>query len=348
MDLEHGRHQGKEESFAVSFEALLFFRILIFPGFLFLFFFALFCDWFERKLMARMQNRMGPSYTGPFGILQPLADYIKLLTKEDIIPEHAEKLLFVLTPFFSFSIFMLSVFYFPIDGLNVFFDVGFEGDLVFVLALVTFAHFALFLSGWASRNIYCGIGAVRILTQFIGYDVPLLILAIGPAFVAGSLSLTKIASIQNIPFALLIPWVFAPFLLALQAELEEDPFDIPHAETEIVAGYGTEFSGRKFAFIRLSKDIQIVFGAVLTVTLFLGGPYGPVFFGQPSIWFTVWFVIKTLLVISIFEFVEAVCARLRIDYVVKANWRFMIPLAILCVALTVFCMPFIQSLMVVV
>lgn len=328
----------------MSLDAVFFFRVLVFPGFLFLLLLALFCDWFERKLMARMQNRMGPSYAGPFGILQPLADYIKLLTKEDIVPENVSGFLFFLAPLLSFSLFMLSVFYFPIDGANVFSNGGFEGDLIFVLALVTFAHFTLFLSGWSSSNPYSEIGAVRILTQFIGYDIPLLILAIGPAFIAGSLSLAKIAESQSVPFAILVPWVFLPFLLALQAELEEDPFDVPHAETEIVAGYETEFTGRKLAFIRLSKDIQIVFGALLTTELFLRGSSGPVIFGSPNIWFTVWLILKVLFVIFILEFVEAVCARLRIDQIVKANWKLMVPIAVLSLALTAIYTPFIRSL----
>ena len=323
----------------------IFFRILVFPGFLFLFVLILFCDWFERKIMARMQNRMGPSYTGPFGILQPLADYIKLLTKEDIIPHHARQFLFSLTPIISFSIFMLSIFCFPLDGINVFSNYGFEGDLLFVLALVTFAHFFLFLSGWSSSNPYSGIGAVRILMQFIGYDIPLIISAIGPAFLAGSLSLAKIASMQTIPFALLTPWTFILFLVALQAELEEDPFDVPHAETEIVAGYGTEFSGRKLAFIRLAKDTQIVFGAVLTATLFLGGPYGPVFSAPPSLWFTIYFVLKVLFVIALLEFVEAICARLRIDHVVRGNWRMITPAVLLSVILTILSAPYIRLFM---
>ena len=329
----------------MGLDVAFFFRILIFPGFLFLFTFTLFCDWFERKIMARMQNRMGPSYTGPFGILQPLADYIKLLTKEDIIPHHARRFLFTLTPIVSFSLSMLSIFCFPLDGMNIFSNRGFEGDLLFVLALVTFAHFLLFLSGWSSSNPYGWIGAARIITQFVGYDIPLIISTLGPAYLAGSLSLAKISSSQTVPFALLTPWTFILFLISLQAELEEDPFDVPHAETEIVAGYGTEFAGRKLAFIRLSKDTQIIFGAALAATLFLGGPYGPVFFNPPNFWFIVYFALKVLFVIAVLEFVEAVCARLRIDHVIRGNWRVIVPASLISLILTVISSPYIRFLM---
>jgi len=322
---------------------LLIFRVLIFPGFLFLLSLTLFCDWFERKIMARMQNRMGPTYTGPFGILQPLADYVKLLTKEDITPRRVGGVIFAVTPVVSFALFMLSAFYLPIDGLNVFHNVGFEGDLILVLSLITLAHFTLFLSGWSSANPYSALGATRILVQFLGYDIPLIMLAAGSALMTGSLSLRAIAAKQSVPLAILMPWAFVPFLLVLQAELEEDPFDIPHAETEIVAGYETEFAGRKYAFIRLSKDLQVVFGAALASNLFLGGPYGPLLFGPSAFWFTFWFVLKVLIVIFVMELIEAICARLRIDHVVKANWSLMFPVAVLSLALTVIAVPWLRG-----
>ncbi|RJS85896.1 NADH-quinone oxidoreductase subunit H [Candidatus Bathyarchaeota archaeon] len=160
-------------------------------------------------------------------------------------------------------------------------------------------------------------------------------LAAGPAIITGSLSLHKIASNQSLPIAILAPWIFIPFLFVLQAELEEDPFDIPHAETELVAGYGTEFSGRKFAFIRLSKDLQLVLGAALASTLFLGGPFGPSLFGPPTLWFTVWFIVKILLIIFLIELVEAICARLRIDHVIRVNWSFIFPVAVISIAITI-------------
>ena len=318
-------------------------RALVFPGFLFLLVLVLFFDWFERKVSARFQNRMGPSYAGPFGILQPIADYIKLFSNEDITPEHTNKLLFIVAPVLAFSLFVFGLFYIPIDGSNMILNSSFEGDLLLVLIIVSLGNFAIFLSGWASLNPYSGIGATRILTQFLGYDIPLILLAIGPAFLSKSLSIVNITASQSLPFALVIPWSCALFIIVLQAELEKDPFDIPHAETEIVGGYETEYSGRKLAFIKLSEDFQFLIGASLVTVLFLGGSNGPVFFGMTELWSAIWFIIKTLGVVFVLEYVGNVSARLRIDQVVHGNWKYLIPLSILSLALTVIVEPLLRS-----
>lgn len=325
-------------------DLVFFLRVLIFPGFIFLLAFGLFCDWFERKVRARMQNRMGPSYTGPIGLLQPIADYIKLLTKEDIIPAQATRFLFTVAPVLALSLFVFTFYYIPIDGLNIIPNSSFEGDLILVLVLITIAEFTMFLSGWSSTNPYSGIGATRVLTQFLGYDIPLIVFAIGPAFLSGSLSIATIAAKQTVPFVALTPWTFILLVITLQAELGKDPFDIPHAETEIVAGYVTEFSGRKLAFIEIAKDIQVVLGAALVTVLFLGGPYGPVLFSPSAIWYTFWFIVKVLAVIFLLEYAGSVAARLRIDQVVKANWRLMIPVSLLTLALTIICEPLLSPL----
>jgi NADH-quinone oxidoreductase subunit H len=203
------------------------------------------------------------------------------------------------------------------------------------MALITIANFFLFLSGWASSNPYGEIGATRVLTQFLGYDIPLILLALAPAFIAGSLTISVIAANQYLPFALLAPWAFVLFIVTLQAELEKDPFDIPHAESEVVGGLETEFGGGKLAFLRLTRDVQIVFGAALVVELFLGGPYGPVFFGLPEFWYFLWFVVKLLAVVVITEYVTCLFARLRIDQVLSANWKVLLPLSVLSLVLTV-------------
>ena len=309
--------------------------MLVFPGFTFLFFFTMFCDWIERKIEARMQNRMGPTFTGPAGILQPFADVVKLLTKEDIVPRGAKKTVFRLAPILSFSIIIFALSFLPIDGAAAIPNSSFDGDLIFIMALITLANFFLFLSGWASANPYGDIGAARVLTQFLGYDIPLFLLALAPAFLAGSLTISVIAANQYLPFIILAPWAFVLFVITLQAELEKDPFDIPHAESEVVGGLETEFCGGKLAFLRLTRDVQIVFGAALVVELFLGGPNGPVLFGLPAFWYFLWFVLKLLAVVVITEYVTCLFARLRIDQVLTANWKILLPLSVLSLTLTI-------------
>jgi len=312
----------------------LLFRVLVFPGFLFILMLTLFCDWVERKIEARMQNRVGPAVAGPAGILQPLADFIKLLTKEDIVPRNAKSKIFKVAPIVAFSMLVFAMSFLPVDGNSAIPNSSFSGDLVFVLALVTVANFLLFLSGWASANPYGSIGAARVLTQFLGYDIPLFMFALAPAFLAGSLNIGEIASGQYLPFFVLAPWAFVLFIITLQAELEKDPFDIPHAESEVVGGLETEYCGGRLAYLHLTRDVQIVFGASLVVVLFLGGPYGPVFFGPPEIWYTLWFVLKLLAVVVISEYITCLFARLRIDQVVTANWRLLTPLSVISLILT--------------
>ncbi|MBC7129774.1 NADH-quinone oxidoreductase subunit H, partial [Candidatus Bathyarchaeota archaeon] len=161
------------------------------------------------------------------------------------------------------------------------------------------------------------------------------LLALAPAFLARSLGLSGIASSQSVPFAIIAPWAFILFIITLQAELEKDPFDIPHAETEVVGGYETEYSGRRLAFLKLAKDVQIILGAALAVELFLGGPYGPVLFGPPAVWYTIWFIVKLIAVIIVTEYLTCVFARLRIDQVVSGNWRLLLPLSVLSLAAAV-------------
>jgi NADH-quinone oxidoreductase subunit H len=313
----------------------LFFRVLVFPGFTFILFFTLFCDWVERKIEARMQSRVGPAIAGPAGILQPIADFIKLLTKEEIIPRDAKKNVFRVAPIVAFSVMVFAICFLPIDGSSAISQSGFAGDLIFIMALVTVANFFLFMSGWASANPYGDIGAARVLTQFLGYDIPLFLLALAPAFLAGSLTISIIAANQYLPFIVLAPWGFVLFIVALQAELEKDPFDIPHADSEVVGGLETEYCGGKLAFLHLTRDVQIVLGAALVVELFLGGPYGPVFFGLPEFWYSLWFVLKLLAVVIITEYVTCLFARMRIDQVLTANWRILLPLSVLSLALTI-------------
>ncbi|MGE5574706.1 MAG: NADH-quinone oxidoreductase subunit H, partial [Ignavibacteria bacterium] len=152
---------------------LLIFRILVFPGFTFIVLLTLFCDWVERKIEARIQNRVGPMVAGPAGILQPLADIIKLLSKEDIEPRDAKKFIFRYAPLAAFAIMVFAFCFLPVDGASVLSATGFPGDLIIILVFATIANFLLFMAGWASCNPYGTIGSARVLTQFLGYDIPL-------------------------------------------------------------------------------------------------------------------------------------------------------------------------------
>jgi NADH-quinone oxidoreductase subunit H len=283
-----------------------------------------------------MQNRMGPSFTGPSGLLQPVADFIKMLTKEEITPCESKKNVYRFSPILALSVLVFALCFLPIDGSSVIPGVSFAGDLIFVMALVSVANFLLFLAGWSSSNPYSSIGAARVLTQFLGYDIPLVLLALAPAFLAKSLTISTIVSSQWLPFAILAPWAFVLFIVTMQAELEKDPFDVPHAESEVVAGHETEYSGGKLAFLKLARDVQIVFGSALITVLFLGGSNGPVPFGfLPQFWGTLWFVIKVIAMVVVSEYLTVIFARLRIDQVVRANWRILLPLALLSLILTI-------------
>jgi NADH-quinone oxidoreductase subunit H len=260
------------------------------------------------------------------------------LNKEDITPRDAKKTIFKFAPLAAFTIMIFALCFIPIDGASVLSTSGFSGDLIIILAFATVANFLLFLAGWASCNPYGTIGSARVLTQFLGYDIPLFLIALTPAFIAGSLQMANIALFQSthiLPFIVLAPWAFVLFVITMQAELEKDPFDVPHSESELVGGLETEFTGAKLAFLHLTRDVQVVFGSALVVELFLGGPYGPVFFGASWFWYTLWFVLKLLVVVAITEYITVVFARLRIDQVLSGNWRILLPAALLSLMLTV-------------
>jgi len=307
-------------------------RVLIYPGALFLIFLAFLYEWVDRKFLARVQNRYGPLYTGPSGILQPFADFLKLLSKEDIIPAAADRLLFNLTPIAYSTLPLVALLVIPIDGGKA--VLAFDGDLIFVMFLLTLIVITVFLAGLGSMSRFSIIGGVRAALQMLGYEIPMGLAVIGPAVAAGSLSITDIVRWQSTGLRWLIllqPLGFAILVCCMLAELEYVPFDIPEAETEIVAGWRTEFSGRKLALIRLGKDLEVVLASALLASLYLGG-------AQPlySLPGSITFLIKTVLVVLLFTFLRGVFARFRIDQMVSGMWRYMVPLAILQVMLVEF------------
>jgi len=301
--------------------------LVVFPGLLFLFFYSTFVEWFDRKVYARLQNRMGPTHTGRSGLLQPIADFIKLMAKEDIVPDQADKKLFAALPVVGLAVVLTAGLLLPVWNINpaAAGPVSFSGDVIVLLYLLSLPTLILFLAGWASTNAFSIIGGTRVLTMLFGYEVPLFLAVLSPAVLAGSWRLAEIAAFYRAHPLLILPNLlgFGVALIAVQAKLERTPFDIPHAETEIVGGTFTEYSGKKLAFFRLMADVELVVAAGLLATVFLGG------FGGGFISAFVQFILKTLLVVFLLSILRAVTGRIRIDQVVTFAWKWLAPLAVL-------------------
>jgi len=299
--------------------------LLIYPGVAFLVLLSLFYEWVDRKFVARLQNRYGPLYTGPSGILQPLADIVKLLSKEDIEPRGIDRGLFRTIPILMLAIPLLGLLLVPIAGQTAL--IAFEGDLIFIIFLLTVVAASVFLAGYTSANRFGAIGGVRAALQMLGYEVPLSVSLIGPAVIAGSLSISKIVEWQRhtgLWMILMQPVGFAISILCFLAELERIPFDIPEAETEIVAGWMTEYSGRKLALLRLATDVETVLACGLLTALYLGGP------AAPTPWLSIaWFLVKSIAVLLIISNLRALFARFRIDQMISGCWKYLVPLSML-------------------
>ncbi len=299
-------------------------NVLVFPGLGFLFALALFSEWVDRKTVARLQNRVGPLYTGPGGILQPLADLLKLLSKEDIVPAAADPVMFATIPILTLALAVTPLFLIPIASTSAL--VWFEGDLVFIMFVMTLIALTLFLAAWSATNRFSTIGGLRVVLQMLGYEIPLTLAVIGPAIAANSLSVSQIVQAQGGGFGYLVtqPLGFVVLVVGFLAELHMVPFDVPEAETEIVAGWLVEFSGKKLALLRLAKDFELVLAAALMTALYLGGPTGP-----GSLPPVVYFVVKLLPCVLILSNLRALFARFRIDQVLHGAWKYLTPLALL-------------------
>jgi len=311
----------------VSEEIWALIQIFIFPGFLFLFSLAFFTEWLDRKIVARFQNRYGPLHVGPKGILQPLADFIKLLSKEDITPLMADKVPFNLMPVLLLALAITPLFCIPVIGSEAL--ISFEGDLIVIMFIMSLIALLAFVGGWASTSRFSSIGGIRAGLQMFAYEIPMNLAMIGPAVSARSLSISKIVDwqIQGLWNLFLQPIGFAVLIICLMAHLQKVPFDIPEAESEIVTGWIVEFSGKKLAFIRLAKDFEFVLASALIVSLFLGGPYGPQYL-SPII-----YLVKFFLCVFILSNLRAAFARYRIDHLLTGAWKYLTPLALLQISL---------------
>ncbi len=324
--------------------------LLVFPGVIFLFAFSTFAEWFDRKVYARLQNRIGPLHTGSSGILQPVADFIKLLSKEDVVPAGADKGIFNVLPLVSLASAIAAFMMVPIFRVHLPFT-SFPGDLIVIIYLLSIPTIVYFLAGWHSTNYFAMLGSFRNLTQLFGYEVPLFLALLAPAMLAGAWQSGvwlpanwQISSIGSfyMQHPYLIPFNIIGFivaLIALQAKLERVPFDAPEAETEIVAGALTEYSGKKLALFRLTIDIELVAGSALVAAVFLGGfVLPPVMLGNFDVSAPlsfILFVLKTLFVIGLLSLMRALMGRLRIDQTVAFSWRWLAPLSIVQIMIAI-------------
>ncbi|PLX88474.1 MAG: NADH-quinone oxidoreductase subunit NuoH [Desulfuromonas sp.] len=290
----------------------------------------------ERKILARMQLRYGPNRVGPFGMMQPLADVIKLLTKEDFLPDRADKWLFLLAPGLAAVTAILTFAVVPFGPpLEIF---GREVPLVvcdlnvgvlYFLGLSSLAVYGVALGGWASNSKYSLIGGIRGLAQLISYELSMGLALVPVVMLARSFSLTDIVlAQQQVPFILVNPLAFLIFLVSVVAESKRTPFDMPEAENELVGGFHTEYSGMRFGLFFVGEYINLVILSSMVTVFFLGGWLGPLLPG------VAWFGAKVLALCFFFIWVRGSLPRLRYDQLMHFGWKILLPLALLNVLLT--------------
>ncbi|MDE3200518.1 MAG: NADH-quinone oxidoreductase subunit NuoH [Acidobacteriota bacterium] len=290
---------------------------------------------FERKGLGRIQNRLGPNRVGPFGFFQPVADGIKALTKEDVVPFNADHFVHFISPVVLLVAVFMGFAVLPV-GRNMQL-VDLDAGLLFYFAMGASSELAVFMAGWSSRNKYSLLGAMRAVAQMISYEVILLLSSVAVVMMTGSLSLVKIVEAQSqytwgLPhWYVFTPWGLLGFILyaiAATAETNRSPFDLPEGESELVAGYFTEYSGFKFAMFFMAEYLAMFSVAGLGATLFFGGWSAPVsaLSFVPS-W--IWFIAKVMVAIFVFIWVRGTLPRLRQDQLMNFAWKFALPLTLL-------------------
>ena len=309
----------------------------------------------ERKVLGRMQNRWGPSRVGPFGLLQPLADGIKLFLKEDLMPMASEKPLFILAPIIALTCALISISVVPfgavnrVAGVDMFTIADVNIGLLVILGITSIGVYGIALSGWSSNNKFALLGSLRATSQMISYELALGLSLVGVVLRAGSLRLRDIVDSQSAHG--MLSWnvfggfqfvAFFIYLMAAYAETNRAPFDLPEAESELVAGYHTEYSSMKFAMFFMAEYANMITVACVATLLFFGGPTSP--FGNllptPSNAFIAavlpvfWFVVKVLGFLLLYIWVRATLPRFRYDQLMAFGWKFLLPVAILNIIVT--------------
>jgi NADH-quinone oxidoreductase subunit H len=297
--------------------------------------FVLFLVWVERRLSARMQNRLGPNRVGPFGLLQTIADALKLTIKEAVHPAKRDKLSYFGAPILAFVAAFLGMVVIPFDKGMVVQDLNI--GILYVVAISAFSVIAVLSAGWGSNNKFSLLGGFRSAAQIVSYEIPLVLSLIPVVMITGTLRFGGIVEYQQQAGCWLIIPQFAAFLIfiaAATAEANRAPFDIPEAESELTGGFHTEYSGVKFAMFFLGEYIAVIVSAAIAATVFLGGWLAPPFLGALPVPGFVWLMLKLLAVISLIMAFRWTFPRLRVDQLMAFGWKILIPLAILNILLT--------------
>ena len=297
----------------------------------------------ERKLLARFQSRYGPNRAGPFGLLQPVADGVKLIFKEDLVPAQADKLIFTLAPIITAVPAWIILAVVPLGTVQLFgrsIDLSIAGNLnvgiLYIASITSISVYGIVLAGWSSNNKYATMGGIRSTAQMISYELALGLAFVGPIMIAGSMSLGQIVETQSKIgwFALWCPVGFIVYLIAALAEINRPPFDMPEAEQELTAGYHVEYSGMKFALFMLTEYTKMIVVSVIAATLFLGGYHFPFLTDQWPWLGPVVLLGKVVLLMYGIIWVRATLPRVRYDQLMALGWKILLPLALASVFLT--------------
>lgn len=277
--------------------------------------------WFERRLLGRFQNRLGPNRAGPFGLFQPLADAIKLLFKEDIIPRGADRLVFIAAPVVMLAPTLLVLAVIPFGAGSWLADLNI--GLLYISAVSGIASVAVLMAGYASANKFATFGSMRAAAMLVSYEVPLVMALLGVTLLAGSMSLVDVVNAQTVPYLLVTPLGVVVFLTAISAELNRNPFDLTEAESEIVAGYMTEYSGMKYGIFMLAEFANTVVAGAIFAVLFLQGWKWALL---PS---HLWFLLKVGAFVFLATWVRATLPRYRLDQILALAWKGLFPLSMI-------------------
>jgi NADH-quinone oxidoreductase subunit H len=297
----------------------------------FLLFLDIFLVWVERKVVARFQDRVGPNRLGPYGLIQPLADIIKLLIKEDITPEGADRVVYNLSPILALATVLLlwAVIPFAPTILGTDVNVG----VLFIVAVGAISTLGIIMAGWASNNKYALLGAFRTVAQMVSYEVPMVVILLVPVILARSMGINTIVHAQYIWFIVIAPLSALIFLVTSIAELGRSPFDLNEAESEIVAGFHIEYTGMKFGLFYAGELLHALTVSAIFSSLFLGGWRGP-FVQQVPILGVVYLFVKAFFIYWVIMWVRYSMPRIRIDHMLGFNWKFLTPLSLVVLLVT--------------